>query len=114
MLGQFTRKNESDRGLDFTRADGGSLVVGSESGCLFSDTFKDVIDKAVHDGHGLVGDTSVRVDLLEDLVDVGVEGFLSGLSLSLDGGGFLCLFSSLGRCLSGRFLSSSRSHFNRL
>ena len=31
---------------------------------------KDVIDKAVHDGHGPAGDTRVRVNLLEDFVDV--------------------------------------------
>jgi hypothetical protein len=32
--------------------------------------FEDIIDEAVQDGYSLVGDTSIRVDLLEDLVDV--------------------------------------------
>jgi hypothetical protein len=47
------------------------LVVLSQLGRLGGDPLEDVIDKRVEDKHGLVGDTSVGVDLLEDLVDVG-------------------------------------------
>jgi hypothetical protein len=36
------------------------------TGGLGRDTLEDVVDKGVEDGHRLVGDTSVRVDLLED------------------------------------------------
>ena len=35
------------------------------TGCLSGDTLKDIVDKGVEDGHRLVGDTSVRVHLLE-------------------------------------------------
>jgi hypothetical protein len=32
-------------------------------------TFKDIIvDEAVENGHGLIGDTSIGIDLLENLV----------------------------------------------
>ena len=32
--------------------------------------FKDIIDKGVHNGYGLVGNTSFRMTLFEYLVDV--------------------------------------------
>jgi hypothetical protein len=49
---------------------------------------EDVVDKRVEDRHGLVRDTSVGVDLLEDLVDVGRVRLLGGrlFSGSLGGG----------------------------
>ena len=68
MLGELSWEDETDSGLDLTRGDGGLAVVRSELGCLGSDALKDVVDKRVEDGHRLVGDTSVRVDLLQDAV----------------------------------------------
>ena len=65
------REDEADRGLDLARRDGRAVVVRSELGSLGSDTLKDVGNERVEDGHGLVRDTGVGVDLLEDLVDVG-------------------------------------------
>jgi len=70
VLGKFTRQDESDRCLNLSGRDGGLLVVGSELGSFGGDALKDVIDERVQDGHGTVGDTGVRVDLLEDFVDV--------------------------------------------
>jgi len=37
------------------------------------------VDEGVEDRHTLLGDTNFRVDLLQYLVDVDVEGFLTGL-----------------------------------
>ena len=77
-------------------------MVG-ESRRLVGDALEDVVDERVHDAHGLARDTSVRVDLLQHLVDVDGIGLLpSALSLALafrslrrlDG-----LLGSLGRCL---------------
>ena len=34
---------------------------------LSSNPLKEIVDKGVHDGHSLGRDTSVRVDLLQDL-----------------------------------------------
>lgn len=102
MLGQLSGKEESYRGLDLPGGDGGSLVVVSQLGSLSSDTGEDIVDKGVHDAHGLGGDTSVGVDLLEDLVDVDGIGLfplcLPLLLISLDNGlgglaGFLGGFS---------------------
>ena len=83
MLGKLTREEEPDSSLDFTRGDGGPLVVVGQTGSLSSNSLKEIIDKGVHDAHGLGGDTSVRVDLLQHLVDVDGIGFLPSLLLLL-------------------------------
>ena len=70
VLGQLSGQEETDSGLDLPGGDGGPLVVVGKTAGLSSDTLKDIIDKGVHDRHGLGADTSVRVHLLEDLVDV--------------------------------------------
>ena len=59
------------------------LVVVSQFGGLGGNSLKDVIDKGVHDAHGFGGDASVRVDLLENLVDVDGITLFAGLSLDL-------------------------------
>ena len=105
MLGQLTGEQESDSGLDFAGGDGGPLVVVGKTGSLSSDALEDVIDERVHDAHGLGGDTSVGVDLLEDLVDVDGIGLLSlavlGLLVTL--GDVLGGLASLLDSLSGSF-----------
>lgn len=70
MLGQFSGEKEPNSSLNLPRGDGRALVVMRQAGSLSSDPLKDVVHKAVHDGHGLSGDASVRVNLLQDLVDV--------------------------------------------
>ena len=70
MFGQFTGQQKPDGSLDLPGGDGGSLVVVSKTGSFSSDTFEDIVDEGVHDAHGLGGDTSVGVDLFQDLVDV--------------------------------------------
>ena len=88
-------------------------------GSLGSNPLEEVVDEAIHDAHGLRGDSSVRVDLLqhlagwihfrlqltelEDLVDVDCVGLLP-LSLAL----FLV---ALGDSLSG--LARLSSSFTR-
>ena len=63
-------KKQTNSRLNFSRSDRGAFVVVSETAGLGGDTLKDIVDEAIHDGHGLAGDTSVRVNLLEHLVDV--------------------------------------------
>ena len=83
MLGELTREEESDSSLDLARGDGGPLVVVSESAGLSSDPLEQIVDERVHDAHGLGGDASVRVDLLQHLVDVDGVGLLPSLLLLL-------------------------------
>ena len=70
MLGKLTGQEEPDSSLDFPGGDGGPLVVVGESAGLGGNALKEVIDKGVHDAHGLGRDTGVGVNLLQDLVDV--------------------------------------------
>ena len=76
-----------------------------QTGSFSSNTLKDIIDERVHDAHGLGGDTSVGVDLLEDLVDVDGVGLLPLVLLLLlvalgDGlGGLAGLLGSFSRDL---------------
>ena len=97
MLGQFTRKHQTNSGLDLPGAQGSLLVVSGQLSSLRRNTFKDIINEGVHDGHTLLGDTSVGMDLFEDLVDVGRVGFDTLLGTLLVGGGgfFGCLGGSL-------------------
>ena len=83
VLGKLSWEEEPDSSLDFTRGDGGPLVVVSKTGSLSSNSLKEIIDKRVHDAHGLGGDTSVRVDLLQHLVDVDGIRFLPSQLLLL-------------------------------
>ena len=53
VLGELTREEEPDSSLDLTGGDGGPLVVVSQTGSLSSNSLKEIIDKGVHDAHGL-------------------------------------------------------------
>ena len=100
VLGQFTGEHESDSSLDFTAAESGLLAVGRELSGLGSDALEDIVDEGVHDGHTLLGNTGVGVDLFENLVDVRRVRFRALLALSLGAGGLLgCLSRLLGGCL---------------
>ena len=70
VLGQFSGEKQPDGGLYFPGRDGGPLVVVCKARSLAGDTFKDVVNERVHDGHRLAGNTSVGMDLFQDLVDV--------------------------------------------
>ena len=67
MLGEFSGQQEPDSGLDFPRRDGRPLVVVGQTGSLDGDPLEDVVDERVHDRHRLGRDTSVGVDLFQDL-----------------------------------------------
>ena len=104
MLSQLSGKEQSDGRLDLPGGDGGPLVVVGQTGGLSGNSFEDVVDERVHDAHGLGRDASVRVDLLQHLVDVDGVGFLSLLLLFLVAGstGGLSLTRLLGT-LGGNF-----------
>ena len=100
VLGELTGEEEPDSSLDFTRGDGGPLVVVGKTASFGSNALKEIIDKRVHDAHGLGGDTGVGVDLFENLVDVDGIRFLPLLVLLLlvtlgdSLGGFSCSLGS--------------------
>ena len=101
VFSQFTGKKQPDSGLDLARADGRLLVVMGKAGSFGGDALEDVVNERVHDAHGFAGDTSVRVNLLQHLVDVDSIAFpslSSPLLLSISNGfslsGFLLAFLS--------------------
>ena len=75
----------------------------SQAGSFASDAFEDVVDEGVHDAHGFAGDTSVRVNLFQHLIDVDCIAFLSRLSPFLVTSGGLSLTSFLLAFLSCNF-----------
>ena len=95
-LGKFTMEHETNSYLDLTKRKGQLLVVGGKLASLTGNALEDVLDERVHDGHSLLADAGVGVDLLEHLVDVGGVGFgvlLVALLLAVGGG-----LDGLGRC----------------
>jgi len=90
VLGQLSRQKETDSSLDLPRCYGGPLVVMGQLASLRCDPLEQVIDERVHDRHRLGRDSSVRVNLLQHLVDV--DGIRLGPLLPL-------LFVPLGDCL---------------
>ena len=90
VLGKLPRKAEANGRLDLPGGEGGLLVVLGELSGLPGDALEGVVDEGVHDRHTLLGDSSVGVDLLEHLVDVGAVRF-----------GTLLLLLALGAALLG-------------
>ena len=80
MLSKLTGKEQFNTGLDFTRRQGSLLVVSDKLGGFQGDFLEDIVDERVHDVHGLLGDTSIGMDLLQDLVDVKRESLVSSSS----------------------------------
>ena len=103
MLGQLAGQVQPHGSLDLSAGDGVLLVVVGQTRGLGGDPLKDVIHEGVHDAHCLAGDASVRVHLLQHLVDVDGVALFSGLSLLLG-------FSTLG-LQRGSLLSLLACHF---
>lgn len=110
MLAQLSGEDETDGSLNLLARDGAALVISGQLTTLMGDALKDIIDKAVHDSHGLFGDVNLGVALTEDLEDVAAVGFMAGaLASGLGGRGLLN--SGLGGSLAGGLLFSFRGHF---
>jgi hypothetical protein len=77
VLGELSGEEEPDSGLDLSGGDGGPLVVVRQTAGLGGNALEDVVDKGVHDAHGLRRYTSVGVHLLQHLVDVDGVGLLA-------------------------------------
>jgi len=70
MLCELAGKHQPDSGLDLSGGESHLLVVTRQLASLPSDALENIIDERVHDRHAALGDTGVRMDLLQDFVDV--------------------------------------------
>jgi hypothetical protein len=102
VLGELTGKHKTNGGLDFAAGKSGLLVVSGKLSGFTGNALEDIVDERVHDGHSLLGDTGIGVDLLEDLVDVRRVRFDALLGSAAG--------SLLGGCLLGGLLGGSLSH----
>ena len=80
MLGELTGEDESDGSLHLSGRHGLSPVVLDKASSFTGDSVESVSDKGVEDRHRSLGHSSVRVDLLENAVDVDVVGLSSAFS----------------------------------
>jgi hypothetical protein len=110
VLGQLTGKHQANSGLDLSARQSGLLVVSGKLSGFGGDALEDIVDKGVHDGHTLLRDTGVGVDLLQDLVNVGGVRFDSLLLFLSSGSGLL----DRGGSLLGGLLGWSLGHFVKL
>ena len=77
MLCEFSWKDEFARRLDVASRHGLFLAVLAETSSFRSNFFEGVVHKGVQYSHSFLGDANLRVNLLQDFVDVDVEGFIS-------------------------------------
>ena len=98
VFGKFSRKHQANSSLDFSAGESCLLVVSGKFSGFRGNPLEDIVDERVHDGHSLLGDTSIRVDLFEDLVDVRRVGLGTLLGLAATGAGLL---GGLGGLLGG-------------
>ena len=77
VLGELTGEDETDGGLDLAGGHGLALVVLAQAAGLAGDSPEGVADEGVEDGHRALADAGVRVDLLQNAVDVDVVGLTS-------------------------------------
>lgn len=63
MLGQLARHQEPDGRLHLTAGDGGTVAVLGQARGLRGQLLEHVVDKGVHDAHGLGGDGEVWMHL---------------------------------------------------
>ena len=80
MSCEFSWKDKLYSRLNFPGRKSSSFVESDEFGAFSSNSVEGIMNEGVHNVHGLLGDTDVRVDLLKDFIDVDGEGFNSSSS----------------------------------
>ena len=83
MLCKLSWQEETNRGLDLSRRQSGSVSISAETESLVRQAVECIVNEGVHDIHRTTRNTHVRVDLLENLVDVRGEGFDTSLTTLL-------------------------------
>ena len=69
MPRQLPRNQEPNSSMDISRRQGWPFQILCKSSAFLCETFKHVVHERIHYAHGFAGDTTVGMDLLQDLVD---------------------------------------------
>ena len=77
MLCEFSWKDEFARRLDVASRHGLLLSVFAKASRFRSNLLEGIVHKGIQDCHSFLGDTNLRMDLLQNFVDVDVESFIS-------------------------------------
>ena len=80
MSSKFSGEDELDSWLNFSGWKSSSLVESNKFGSFSSNSVKGIMNERVHDVHGLLGDTNIRVNLFQNFVDVDRESLNSSSS----------------------------------
>ena len=70
MFGQLAWEEEFDGRLDLAAGESSFPIVSNQFTGLRGQSIEGVIDERVHDVHSFLADADLRMDLLQDLVDV--------------------------------------------
>ena len=70
MFRKLTGKHKTNSSLDLSRGQRSLLAVSCELSGLAGDTLENIVDEGVHNRHALLRYTGVRMDLLENSIDV--------------------------------------------
>lgn len=87
VLGEFAREDEFACAGNRACVESAPLVVLDDGGCFSGDAVEGVSDERVHDGHGFLAHSHLRVHLLQHFEDVQVERLVSLLAAASGGGG---------------------------
>ena len=80
MPSEFSRTDKLDSRLNCSVGKSSSLVESNYLWSFRSNSIEDIVNEGVHDVHGLLGYSHIRVNLLEHLVDINGEGLNSSSS----------------------------------
>ena len=81
MLGQFSRENQTNSSLNLSSPHSALVVHTSQMTSLCHDSLENVRNKRVHHSHSLLRNSTLRMHLLQNLVNIGSIGIdLGGLS----------------------------------
>jgi hypothetical protein len=97
VLGQLTREDEADGGLDFTGGDSGLLVVGSKLAGLGGNTLEDICWEGRDKGQTRRAMTRVRRVGLDDCLPLTKEFRMDMARLEIPVSGWTCLRTGKGR-----------------
>jgi len=82
MLSEFSRQQETNSGLDLSASDSVLLHTTQKHANNSAHLSSEPVDEGVHDAHSILANSSVGMNLLQNLVDVGLVGTIVTLGVA--------------------------------